>query len=307
MVGPPGGRRRHTGPSVTAAAVTDGARAAREIANLAAGVGIAAPSPWFAVVMQDLDRLGRALGNLDADGQAEASRMLVGLAGAHRAAIERDAVPGVAIYTGGDDVLAFCPPQRALELARQLRDLTTRHVGASGLRDERGAPVTASSAVVFAPVGMGMQAVLTHAREALEEAKTARGHGVSANRDAVAVVGLLGGGVRVRSVQPWSVDPVAQWSMLRPDAAVLSAGLAAQLERDRTELEELAAHATLAPVLRAELERLIGRRGGDPAHAEALLTLARHERHHPDTAGERAWFAPVPAVVLARFLAQKAS
>lgn len=295
---------REYGPSASPQAVSEGYKTARRIAVLAQQRKVISPSAWFAVVMQDIDQLGHALGALGAQDQRQASRLLVGLAAAQRSAIVDDRFPGVAVYTGGDDVLALCPATSALELARRLRKLIDEHLADSVLRSASGMPITASSSVVFASAEMPLQIVLEQARAALTEAKTAHGH-QRQNRDAIAMVGLTSGGVRVMSVQPWSGDPTKSVESLRPDRAVLSASLASQLETDRTELEELAAQPHLRETLKAELARLIRRRNGDPTHAGVLMQLAGDERCKDATTNRRSQFRPVPAVVLARFLAQK--
>jgi hypothetical protein len=53
--------------------VRDGRRAASELAAVAQKAGIPPLSPYFAIVVQDLDRLGRALGCLDLNRQREVS------------------------------------------------------------------------------------------------------------------------------------------------------------------------------------------------------------------------------------------
>ncbi len=287
--------RREYGTAATVERVTAGCAAAQQIQNIANSAGIRAPSPYYAVVMQDLDRLGRSFGRLSAEAQRMVSRRLVAVGRAQRDAIVTARFPGVAVYTGGDDVLAFCPAAQALPLAKTLRGLVDTHLG-DELPTGR---ITASTAVVFAHMMAPLQSVLTLGRRAMNDAKnTPAADGTT--RDALAVVTTTRAGERTCSVQPWSVDPVGLWEGLRPGPAILSAGLAEQLERDGPELSDLAADPGLQGTLVAELGRLVGRRGGGPAQAHAVYRLARNER----TAGA-AGFRPVPSLLVAQFLARE--
>jgi CRISPR-associated protein Cmr2 len=285
--------------------VAAGERQARRILELARSQGIRPPSPYYAVVVQDLDRLGRALGRLGLAGQREVSGQLTVLAAA-----QRDAVGAVAggfpVYAGGDDLLAFCPAAAALPVAATVRRLVTEHLagGPLGSAGPDGSVVTASTAVVFGHMTSPLRETLLAAREAIGLAKTATGRD-GRSRDALAVLVRRRGGERTRLVQPWSPagiggpDAAELLARLRPagEPVGLSGGLAAQLERDGPSLSELAGR-DLATV-QAEIARLVGRRGGGPAAAEALTLLGVAERV---TGGG---FDPVPAALIGRFLAQE--
>jgi CRISPR-associated protein Cmr2 len=168
--------------------------------------------------------------------------------------------------------------------------------------------ITASTAVAFGHLASPLQETVRAAREAIAQAKSAAGRD-GRTRDALAVVVRRRGGERARLVQPWSSagpgepDAVDLLTRLRPAAAsgALSAGLAAQLERDGPSLAELAGHGDRGDLVtvRAELTRLVGRRGGGPAAAEALTLLGVAER-----AGGGG-FEPVRAALVGRFLAQE--
>ncbi|WP_431956894.1 Cas10/Cmr2 second palm domain-containing protein [Nocardia lijiangensis] len=301
------GLRREYGSHVTADMVAAGSAAAHAIAKSAAERGIAAPTPYYAVVMQDIDRLGRALGVLAGgeDGigaHTRASEALVELGRAQRALIEAEPRHGVAVYTGGDDVLAFTSAASAIGLAARLRAVTREHLEASVLRGVNGQEVTASAAVVFAHRELPLYSVLARARAALHEAKTCRGVD-GRDRDALAVVVLVRGGERAHTVQPWSNEPAALLARLGPGAGVVSAQLATRFETDAAQLSALAAEEKLSDFLDAEVARLVARHGGHSVDARALTRLARRERGTgPGDAGV-AGFRPVDALLVARFLA----
>lgn len=303
---------REYGATVTQSVVDTGRAAAQGISRLADAAAIGKPTPYFAIVMQDLDRLGKAMSRLGIIEQRAASEQLVELAAAQRAAVENQDHRGVAVYTGGDDLLAFCPAATAVTLARTLRDLVDTHIGSGPLATagEQGKPVTASTAVLYAHMSSPLQTAIAQARGAVEQAKAVHVPG-GQSRDALTIVALRRGGERTRSIQPWrmpgegAANPVALLEILRPTAFALSASLAAQLERDEPELMQLAAKPELHATLHAEITRLVERRGGKPEHADALHQLAWHERSPRAELTNTPRYRPVAPLLVARFLAQE--
>lgn len=80
-----------------------------------------APDPYLAVLVADGDRMGAAISRLDsAEANREFSRSLADFAMGARGIVERH--KGVAVYAGGDDVLAFLPVDRCLDCARELHE-----------------------------------------------------------------------------------------------------------------------------------------------------------------------------------------
>jgi len=287
--------------------VRDGRRAAGTLAGIARKAGIPPPSAYFAVVVQDLDHLGRALGHLDLDQQRKVSQQLSALATQQAALLEAEHPLAVLVYAGGDDLLAFCPAAEALRLAASIREqvrtaTTTCQLAIAGAD---GAAITASTGVLFAHMSSPLQDVLQSARNAIADAKSTSASGRS--RDALAVVVRRRGGQRARTVQPWwppgTEDGASATELLTrirpgPRADVLSAVLGSDLERDEARLRELDGQPAL---LRAELTRLVQRHGGTPQAGKALYVLGRHERAAPESG-----IAPVPAALVARFLSQEA-
>ena len=168
--------------------VRDARKAARALAAIARNAGIPAPSSYFAVVVQDLDRLGQALGRLDLDRQRSVSQQLSVLATQQTELLSGQHPLAVLVYASGDDFLAFCPAAEALRLAasirQQVRAATTGPLATAG---PDGAAITASTAVVFAHMSNPLQDALRSAREAIADAKSATSAS-GRSRDALAVL-----------------------------------------------------------------------------------------------------------------------
>ncbi|MGH8966064.1 MAG: Cas10/Cmr2 second palm domain-containing protein, partial [Actinomycetes bacterium] len=155
--------------------VRDARAAAGALAAIARNAGIPAPSPYFAIVVQDLDRLGQALGNLDLHAQRDVSTRLSILAAQQTELLTKQHPLAVVVYAGGDDFLAFCPAAEALQLAASLREQVRVAVtdGPLATAGPDGAPITASTAVVFAHMSNPLQDALRAAHQAITDAKSA--------------------------------------------------------------------------------------------------------------------------------------
>jgi CRISPR-associated protein Cmr2 len=177
---------------------------------------LGSPPVFYALLLADGDRLGRLVGKL---GGREVSAALStfteqapGLVAQH---------DGVAIYAGGDDVLAMIPVARALSCARDLSD--------SYRRTFSGVPeATLSASVSFAHVRIPLSAVVREAHRLLDSvAKEGNG------RDSIAAAVLKRGGLHCQWVTTWE-RPVADSD--EPQAAIpLFDGFVAQLRRVGTE------------------------------------------------------------------------
>ncbi|HEX5115094.1 MAG TPA: hypothetical protein VFW65_07840 [Pseudonocardiaceae bacterium] len=321
------GLGREFGTAPPTDVVASGRRAAIELVRLATAAGIAPLTPYYAVVVQDLDHLGRAMAELELADQRVASEQLVALGQAQRDAAGGAELPGVPIYTGGDDFLTFCPAAGALTLAARVRRLVDEHLGDGPLRSVDGRPITASTAVVFAHAQTPLRTVMEAAGQTLTAAKQTRSRD-GRDRDAIGVLVLRRHGERTRSIQPWAHDPVARWEALRPEHGGLSGGLASQLEQDAAHVSQLAADPRRSPTLEAELTRLVLRHSGGLDEQEALrAAVALHElawaerdrtgrgiSDGPD-GGETAvrysrWpssgnYRPVSSLLVARFMSQE--
>ncbi len=150
------------------------------------------PSPaFYALLLADGDRLGKLVGRL---GGEPVGRALAAFTRAVRDVVVRDH-DGVAVYAGGDDVLAMLFMPRAIACASALSD---RYRNAfADQQKESGA--TLSAAVVFAPVRHPLGAVIAEARWLLDAvAKDANG------RDSLAAAVLKNSGTYCRWVTTWT-------------------------------------------------------------------------------------------------------
>jgi CRISPR-associated protein Cmr2 len=261
-------------------AVVRGAAAAKHLAKIMAGHGVASPASYLAVMVQDIDGMGLFLSGtgtnavgarLDVGPAAHAglSASLRRLAAQQRRGLASLDLLGVPVYAGGDDLLAFVPAATALAAAQACHDLIPADLP------------RASTAVLFFHYHAGLQAAMTRAREMLDQAKS-----VVPQKHGLAVGYMRRSGASEFSIQPWAV-PAGQGVPGGPAATSaaellglfaagraypLSPRLVADLERDAGELSRLFERDQA--VYRAELVRLVGRHIGKAADPSAAGTLS---------------------------------
>ncbi|MEQ1506196.1 MAG: type III-B CRISPR-associated protein Cas10/Cmr2 [Myxococcota bacterium] len=173
--------------------ISDPATLAPHLRALLRALGGGEPSPYYAVLLADGDRMGACLDACDTQARVtDVSRALTAFTAA---------VPGWAddhdagvVYAGGDDVLALVPVDRALCAASALRDRYTervaRPVDGLSLRDGTG-PVTTTLSV-----GVAIGHHLEPLSDVLARAREAEGAAKGAGRDAWAIrVGVRSGAV----------------------------------------------------------------------------------------------------------------
>jgi CRISPR-associated protein Cmr2 len=272
------------------------------------------PTPYLALLAQDLDGMGRFLGGEEVAGRriqvggAEhraVSSLLGRLAAAQHRALQSEGLLGVPVYAGGDDLLAFAPASTALEAAQRCQGLV------------RAEPLpTVSTAVLFFHRRSSLRLAVAEARRLLEEAK-----GASPVKHALAVGFLRRSGVREHSIQPWLVafpgddaadDHTAAKSFgifarppspgSEPAPRPLSPRLVTELERDA---DELARPGLPDDLYRAELARLVERHGGTADDAKALVRLGMSERTRAVEEGEASGRRPAAAARVAVFIRQE--
>lgn len=159
------------------------------------------PTPYLAILVADGDKMGRALSAIDnIEAHQAFSAALSQFAGLARETIID--FGGVAVYTGGDDVLAFVPVDRALQCARQLRESFNQL-----LQDQAPEPPTLSVGIAVGHMMEPLEDLLEYGRKAEKAAK-----GTDDERDGLAV------GMYPRAGSP-SVYR-AQWDS-KPDALLL--------------------------------------------------------------------------------------
>ena len=287
-------------------AVVRGAAAAKHLAKIMAGHGVAPPASYLAVMVQDLDGMGMFLSGTGTN--AAGARLGVGpaahagvsaslrwLAAQQRRELASPGLLGVPVYAGGDDLLAFVPAATALAAAQACHDLIPDDLP------------RASTAVLFFHYHAGLQAAMTRAREMLDQAKAA-----VPGKHGLAVGYMRRSGASEFTIQQWAA-PAGQGALGGPAASSaagllglfaadraypLSPRLVADLERDADELSRLFQRDQA--VYRAELARLVGRHigkaadppadGTRPAAAARAGTQAVAGRAAASEAAEALWW-----------------
>jgi len=146
------------------------------------------PSPYYAVIVLDGDRMGERISSL----LATADPIKAHSKFSDQLAEFADSVPDIIekrdwlVYNGGDDVLMFCPLSKAVLLAQKLAEAFQKITGA-----------TASAGIAIAHHLYPLDAVLNAARRAESEAKHLRG------RNAVCIHVLKRGGEEVHLGSKW--------------------------------------------------------------------------------------------------------
>jgi hypothetical protein len=250
-------RETGTEPDSIGGAVTRGAAAARQLAEIMKDQhGMPGPASYLAVLVQDLDGMGRFLSGqgtsaagtgitVSAEDHTRVSGQLRELAASQRRVLQAQSFLGVPVYAGGDDLLAFTPAATALAAARACHDAIPASLP------------TASTAVLFFHYQARLQSAMARAREMLEQAKAS-----VPGKHALAIGYLRRSGAAGLSIQPWS-DPdggsaAALFGIFAADRAhPLSPQLVTELERDGTELAGLGSRDL--DLYLAELRRLVRR------------------------------------------------
>ncbi|MCK9874105.1 type III-B CRISPR-associated protein Cas10/Cmr2 [Nocardiopsis dassonvillei] len=258
-------------------AVEAGARAAGTLTRVAREHQVSPLSRHLAVLVQDLDSMGRFLSG---EGRARNGARLGVEAGEHArvssvlgAVAERQHLlvhgsRGRVVYAGGDDLLALLPSHAALGVAAACRETVP------------GTLPTVSSAVVYFHHRSSLRQALTYARELLDKAKDRkRKHGLG--------VGFLRrSGSHAHCALPWTaqlegepgqetsaVDRLSVFAPAEDDPVRLSPGLVQDLAAGAAELND--GRGLPMRVARAEIRRL----------------TERHTMGEGSTAQQRAVFA----------------
>ena len=176
------------------------------------GHRIRPPPTFYALLLADGDCLGALAGKLRG---ATVSGVLSKFTGTVPCIVEQH--EGVAVYAGGDDVLAMVPVSSALACAQALSDAYREAFSDIDGADE----ATLSAAVVYAHVRLPLSQVLGEAHRLLDDVAKDRN-----GRDSLAVAVLKPGGLHCE----WATT----WRRRSPDgdasAVRLLKGLVGQLE-----------------------------------------------------------------------------
>ncbi len=139
------------------------------------------PSSYYAMLSADGDSIGSLLKKLGERSLDQKRRLVCAMdTFAQRAWEDVTACSGVAFYVGGDELTAYLPVDRILEVSTRLTDTfdtAVREAEDEGLELPEGARPTLSIGVVVAHRKEDLRAVRRKAEEALQEAKRRRKQG----------------------------------------------------------------------------------------------------------------------------------
>jgi len=142
------------------------------------------PQPYFAILVADGDRMGELIARQDnPEAHRRLSRTLDEFAQKARAIVQNHR--GFMVYSGGDDVLAFLPVNRAIACAQELSEAFRHQVR-----------VTLSAGIAVVHYREPLSISLQKAREAEKAAK-------NGGRNALAVALHTRGGIPITVVQRW--------------------------------------------------------------------------------------------------------
>lgn len=151
------------------------------------------PTPFYAMLVMDGDRIGSLLA--EKDNRIAVSRSLSNFSGKVEGIMSK--YKGITVYAGGDDVLALLPMDSALHAARELRNCFTECFS----KEDSSLKTTISAAIVYAHIHAPLQQIIAAAQQILdEEAKEKTG------RDALAVAVWKTGGIVINWSAPWDIE-----------------------------------------------------------------------------------------------------
>lgn len=153
-----------------------------------------APSPYYALLKIDVDKLGKLLSGadlarpLDMSYYQELSKRMQGYASEAKSVIEQ--ANGRTVYAGGDDILALMPVENVFECATKLHDIFP------ALVDD--VETTVSGAIVIAHYKENLRGALSTLGSTLDKAK-------ESGRNACAIAVWKRSGAPVETVVGWGM------------------------------------------------------------------------------------------------------
>ncbi len=232
------------------------------------------PSPYLAILAADGDRMGKTIAGLRSPDEHRKLSSALAVFADDAGKIVSDQYGGWLVYSGGDDVLAFLPLDRALEAARALHDGFAKCVRDLGLG--RFEPPTLSAGIAVAHFLEPLEDLLSYARQAERAAKDATPGEPGTERNGLAIHYHPRGGVALMVRARWEDD-------LDKEIAQLADLHERNLISDKAgyDLRELAREygawksgpELLAEAVRADARRLLSRKRGaaGPQSPEFLL------------------------------------
>ncbi len=180
--------------------LTDHREALTRIGDLLRDSGMKGPSPYFALLAADGDRIGAAISALSSAAEHRGlSRQLARFAQAARTIVTD--CHGSLVYAGGDDVLAFLPIDTCLVAARRLHDGFKQLL--TGVAPEATLSVGVSVGHSLEP----LDDLLAMARTAEREAKRGSSPGAPDECDGLAINFWTRGGSAIKLRAQWGSSP----------------------------------------------------------------------------------------------------
>jgi CRISPR-associated protein Cmr2 len=244
------------------------------------------PSPYFAILAADGDKMGAALSQMESPKEHGAfSRTLSKFAEDAREIVEKR--HGCVVYSGGDDVLAFIPVDQCLQTAKELHDTfgrtmndVTSHVQGIGVP-------TLSVGIAIGHCYEPLEDLLEAARQAERHAKAGVRKDRSDERDGLAVHFWTRGSDAVRLRARWidkPADRLERWVQL----------LSSDKLSDRSvyDLHELASDyghwdegtAGIADLLQREVRRVLEKKRakGEPLEEDVIRSILERIKEPDD-------------------------
>jgi len=152
------------------------------------------PSPFYALLLMDGDRLGALLSEKGDEGRKAVSEAVRVFSSQVDNVIKSH--NGLTVYAGGDDVLALLPLDKALAAATNLRDTYMEAFKNFNKPED----TTISAAIVYAHHHAPLKQVISKAHQILDE-----GAKEKSGRDALAVTVWKTGGTVISWSAPWEL------------------------------------------------------------------------------------------------------
>lgn len=189
---------------------SDGRQGLRELFKGTDALDITRPTPYYAMIQMDGDKMGVLLGKVSGKTEhQQISEQLSKFSQASETLVE-DKYPGRLIYAGGDDVFALAPlardsapegePLTVLQLADRLQQTYQSIVKDAVVDDERKKNVTASTGIAIAHHFTSLSYVRRASKEAESQAKKTYG------RNSLVVTLLRRSGEQTRVGCRWHYD-----------------------------------------------------------------------------------------------------
>lgn len=163
-------------------------------------LGKARPSPYYAILLADGDRMGKVIDNQkDVEGHRTLSRSLDSFADSVQTIVENK--QGALIYAGGDDILAFVPLHTLLVSVRELHQKFDEIL--HSYTDAQSQKPTLSVGIAIVHHLDSLQDSLNLARAAEKKAKDVKGKNGLQDKNGLAITVSKRGGIDYSVVGQW--------------------------------------------------------------------------------------------------------